>query len=256
MQIHYNYSLLHIELIIKPIFLSISHSEYGADFYDACNLYKLVYRHKGEQQGDKILRMACDQFTKMVCQIYEATDYYSDKGSSKKFKILNFSTFPPESIGTFVLPEDATHNICCAKKPNSLSSTKKALLRKGNDISSPDSLLISCGTSGIIAHTLGSKTFHWGISGGCFRGMKKEMCAEAITTDGKERLFVVDSANKCIHTFSLDGFHVGILVKQGLLGVGTPRHVAWCSNTSSLVIVHDNGHAKSPMSKISILSLK
>ena len=86
--------------------------------------------------------------------------------------------------------------------------------------------------------------------------MEKEICAEAITTDGKERLFVVDSANKCVHTFSLEGSHVGILVRQGLLGVGTPRHVAWCSNTSSLIIVHNNDDARNPVSKISILSLK
>ena len=241
-------------------FLLISSPEYVADFYDVCNLYRLVYRYKGEEQIDRILHMACDQFSKMVCQIYEGSDYgfHLAKGSIK-FKILDFSTFPPKSGGTFMLPGKFTHSICCTRKPDSLKWTKQAPYNflQSKDSSPPVCLLIAtCGTSGVAAYILESKKIHWGVTGGCFRGMKEEMCDEAITTDGDKHLFVVDSANRCIHIFTLDGFHVSILVKQGLLGVGNPRHVAWCSATSSLVIAHDNDDAKNPMSKISILSLK
>ena len=92
-----------------------------------------------------------------------------------------------------MLPEILTHSFCCVRKSDSLTSTKQVPLLHEKDTSPPDCLLITtCGTSGIIAYILGSTTFHWCITGGCFRGLEKEICAEAITTDGKERLFVVD----------------------------------------------------------------
>ena len=76
----------------------------------------------------------------------------------------------------------------------------------------------------------------WSIQG-AVSGKEMIKCV-SFTTDHKGHLFVCDTNNKCIHMFSTDGLFLGCLVDRGQHGITDPRHVRWCKNTSSLVVVH------------------
>ena len=148
--------------------------------------------------------------TKLVYQIIEQPEHDRGRGrrhiqsnTPNKFRILDCSTFPPESSETLTFGEGEVHSICCVKILDS-PEVQKAF---------EDVFLITCGRSDICSYILGSETFRWKVRCGTIGGMEREMIAESFTTDGKKHLFVVDSANQCVHVFSLDGIHIGIPVK-------------------------------------------
>ena len=70
---------------------------------------------------------------------------------------------------------------------------------------------------------------------GKLRGMKEDMLAQGIATDGRGNLFVADKANWCIQMFSAsDSYYIGCLMKN-VETFGCPHNIRWCENTSSLI---------------------
>ena len=69
--------------------------------------------------------------------------------------------------------------------------------------------------------------------------MKKAIGPQGVTSDGYGHLFVCDVHNACIQLFSVsDGKYFGTYLMRGEEGLGTPRLIRWCRNTSSLVVAH------------------
>lgn len=65
-------------------------------------------------------------------------------------------------------------------------------------------LITANGESGISAYTMSTGSLEWKIEGVIPR-TKKRMNARAVAADSHGRVFVCDSANKCIQLFSIDG---------------------------------------------------
>ena len=68
--------------------------------------------------------------------------------------------------------------------------------------------------------------------------MKQELCAEALTTDGRGHLFVGDRDNSCIQMFAADGSYIGPLTPEGRQSMEQPLQLRWNKSKSSLVVAH------------------
>ena len=97
------------------------------------------------------------------------------------------------------------------------------------------SLLVVAGNSdGISAYNTETGNPEYRVMGK-LHGMRKNMLAEGIATDGCGNLFVADVANCCIHMFSAsDSYYIGCLMKD-VETFGCPHDIRWCENTSSLI---------------------
>ena len=93
------------------------------------------------------------------------------------------------------------------------------------------------GSHGIAAYNTSSNKMEWTYKGEVAK-MKMDIFACGATTDGLGYLFVCDTNNKCIQTFSTDGMYLGCLLKKGQKGLGEPRRICWCNSTSSLIVAH------------------
>ena len=102
-----------------------------------------------------------------------------------------------------------------------------------------DKLILMCiqeNCDDIFAYSTAKQNLLWSIQG-AVSGKEMIRCV-SITTDNKGHLFACDANNECIQMFSTDGIYLGCLVDRGQHGITSPRHVRWCKNTSSLVVVH------------------
>ena len=86
---------------------------------------------------------------------------------------------------------------------------------------------------GVYGYNTGTNKLEWIVKGQLY-GMKKNICAEAITTDECGHLFVCDTKNVCIQMFSLDGTYLGCALQAGEQDLGGPWRIRWCKGTSSL----------------------
>ena len=101
-----------------------------------------------------------------------------------------------------------------------------------------DPLVITSYGEGVFAYTLDGGELKWRVSGK-LPGMEHEIHAYGVTADEQGHLFVSDWENECVHVLSArNGTHLGVVVREGQEGVGTPNNVAWHSESASLIVVH------------------
>ena len=80
--------------------------------------------------------------------------------------------------------------------------------------------------------------FLWSFSG-TPAGMLRDINPTSITVNKEEeKLYVCDSANRCIQVISTNGVYQGILVKYDEYGLGSPKLLRWCTDTDSVLIVY------------------
>ena len=77
------------------------------------------------------------------------------------------------------------------------------------------------------------------ITKGKLPGMVKELCAEALASDGQNLLFACDTNNSCVQMFSADnGRYLGCFLREGEQSLGKPKLIRWCPYSSSILVVH------------------
>ena len=77
------------------------------------------------------------------------------------------------------------------------------------------------------------------IAKGKLPGMVKELCAEALTSDGQGHLFVCDTNNCCMQMFSADdGRYLRCVLREGEQCLGKLKLIRWCPYSSSILLVH------------------
>ena len=95
-------------------------------------------------------------------------------------------------------------------------------------------LVTARGFHGIDAYNVTSSKLEWSIIGK-LPGMKKGLCAWALTTDNAGTLLVADKGNKCIQMFSTEGMYLRCL-SRSTLGVLWAIH--WWSSEGTLLCAH------------------
>ena len=99
-------------------------------------------------------------------------------------------------------------------------------------------IITANGERGITAYTM-ANTF---VKTGCLEwkhegvipGTELEMNACAVAADSHGRVFVCDSANRCIQLFSIDGKYLGEVLWSEIRG--TPSAIRWYNDLSCLAI--------------------
>lgn len=135
---------------------------------------------------------------------------------------LDCNRSPPElkaDANVTHVQQDIVWDMCCVQDRN-----KHLLLTTG-------------GFDGVNAYNTDTDQVEW-CKKGTLTGMEEQMMAEGVTTDGRGHVFISDESNRCIHMLSNKGSYLGVLLKEGEQGLGRPRLVHWCSETSSLVVAH------------------
>ena len=93
---------------------------------------------------------------------------------------------------------------------------------------------------GIYAYDTNTDELMWHMKGKV-AGMRNELWAEGVTTDGCGVLFVCGRNNGCVQKFSVsDGTYLGSLPQE--FDLEEPRFVRWHDDTSSLVVSHARGN--------------
>ena len=89
----------------------------------------------------------------------------------------------------------------------------------------------------------------WTIKGK-LSGMEKEMCAEALASDGHGILFVYDTNNSCVEMFSANGTFTHVFLREGEQGLGKLKMILWHSN--SLIVAHKKDSEFCNISKVGL----
>lgn len=95
-------------------------------------------------------------------------------------------------------------------------------------------LVTARGFHGIDAYNVTSSKLEWSVIGK-IPGMKKGLCAWALTTDNVGTLLVADKGNKCIHMYSTEGMYLRF-ISRSTLGVLWAIH--WWSSEGTLLCAH------------------
>ena len=104
---------------------------------------------------------------------------------------------------------------------------------------SGDLLVVTRYQKGVFAFSLRGGQCKWRVSGK-LPGMQQEMNAVRVAADEQGHLFINDGNNKCVHVLSArNGAHLGLMVRKGELGIGTPKEVTWHRQSASLVVAHE-----------------
>ena len=121
-----------------------------------------------------------------------------------------------------------------------------SVVRNFRDMCTSDNLLVVTSyDEGVFAYHLNGFNWEkghkwiWRVSGK-LPGMQHEIRASGVTTDGQGHLFICDFNNKCVHALSIQGGkHLGVVVREGEEGLGTPYKVTWHRESASLVVINE-----------------
>ena len=91
--------------------------------------------------------------------------------------------------------------------------------------------------------------FEWTVKGK-LPGMEKEMCAEALASDGHGILFVSDTSNSCVEMFSTNGKFMRIFLREGEQGLGKLKLIRWHNN--ALIVAHKKDSEFCNISKVGL----
>ena len=157
-----------------------------------------------------------------LCTVSSTTLLYIDDSTMPREVLwLDCTTSPPEpTSGRHIThtQDDVISDLCCVQHPNK-------------------QLLITVHKSGgINSYNTSSNKREW-----CVRGELTErdenICPRRIVTDGCGHLFVIDRGNDCVQMFSTDSVYMGRLLREERC-FGRLSKIDWCSDTSSLVVLH------------------
>ena len=95
-------------------------------------------------------------------------------------------------------------------------------------------LVTARGFHGIDAYNAASSKLEWSVIGK-IPGMKKGLCAWALTTDNMGTLLVADKGNKCIQMFSTEGMYLRFISGSNL---GVIWAIHWWSPEGTLLCAH------------------
>ena len=106
------------------------------------------------------------------------------------------------------------------------------------------------GGEGVFAYNLRGE-LKWRMSAE-LPGMQHNVSARRVVADDQGHLFINDVINKCVHILSArNGAYLGVVVREGDWGIGTPAEIAWHSESASLVVAH---HHKDGVYHLSVFS--
>ena len=185
------------------------------DFHNADRLKKVVHSH-----------LVSSHRPGRLCTASSSMLLYEDQSKDpREVRWLNCSTSPPKPAN-FAAGACSTHtqqdivwDMCCVKHEHE----KLVVTTKGYQ--------------GVYAYNTTSDKVQWHMKGKV-AGMKQEICAEALTTDGLGHLFVCDRDNECIQIFTVDGTYMGPLLKERRQSLEQPLKLRWNKFKISLVIAH------------------
>ena len=143
--------------------------------------------------------------------------FVDDSALPRKIIHLDCSKLPDTRWDGFTQTEEhQIHDICFVRQP---VNTKL--------------LITANGESGISAYTVKTGCLEW-KNKGVVPGTEQEMNACAVAADSHGRVFVCDSANKCIQLFSIDGAYLGKAFCAEIKG--TPSEIRWYNGLSYLAV--------------------
>ena len=96
-------------------------------------------------------------------------------------------------------------------------------------------LITTQGENGIYCHNLKTGNMEW-FAKGKMGYLVWQMDLSGVTTDRHGRLFVCDTNNNCIQMFRTDGSYLGVLLRKGEQGLGSPHLISYCLKFSSLIV--------------------
>ena len=172
--------------------------------------------------------------------------YQCNSHGNSNVKLLDCSTLPPKLSDKFWLyvgRDDKKarfiEGMCC--------------VQQGDGLLLICTVIINYEVGGLLACSVVEEecSEQWYLEGK-LTGMETEMRPTEVTTDGKGEIFVLDTANKCVQMFSIDGIYEGVILKEGQHGINTPCHIAWCVKTSSLIVAHKDENNMQHLAQIKL----
>ena len=187
------------------------------DFHNTTCLEKVSYSHSfspGTRPG-RLCRAASPSIL-----LYE-----DQSRDPREVRWLNCTTWPPKlanpapgTLGTHT-QQDIIWDMCYVK------------------VQDANLVVTTRGYNGIYGYNVMTNKLQWHVKGK-LGVMKQELCAEALTTDGRCHLFVGDRDNSCIQMFAADGSYIGPLTPEGRQSMEQPLQLRWNKSKSSLVVAH------------------
>ena len=148
---------------------------------------------------------------------------YEDRWTTpREIHWLDCSTVPPkpfEGITVTHTDQNQIHDMCSAQN-------------EGKQL-----FITTQAADGVCAYNASTDKLEWSLEGKLL-GMKQEISAEAVTTDGFGSLFMYDANNACIQVCSVDGSYLGTVLKEENQNLAKPWRICWCSKISSLIVAH------------------
>ena len=127
---------------------------------------------------------------------------------------------PPERTFIPIYHDYSMQNMCCAKY-------------RGKTL-----VFIASGQGGVFAYCLQSGAVKWHVKDVPCSDNTDYLCATDVATDGRDKIFVCDDGNGCVHVFSPDGAYAGDLIRRGEHGLGSPFKISWNDINKSLLVAH------------------
>ena len=160
--------------------------------------------------------------------------YVNNNKSSREVRWLDCSTMPPK-LATI------TDVLTSTPRPKITHITLHVDIYGICYVQNRDKqlLITTHGRKGLSSYDTAKDRLDWCVTRN-LPGMRKEINASSVTSDGHGHLFVCDTNNSCVQMFSSEGLYIGTLQQVGDRGLGEPWRVQWCDKTSSVVTVHLN----------------
>ena len=156
-------------------------------------------------------------FTLIMCAVNHLTLLVGYHGT---FFRLDHRYKPPKRTLSPIYHQYGMQNICCMKD------------------GSETLVFIAADQDGVFAYCLQSGALKWLAKDVPFRDNTNHLYATDVATDGRDKIFVCDDGNGCIHVFSPDGAYVGDLIRRGEQGLGSPFKISWSDKNKSLLVAH------------------
>ena len=98
-------------------------------------------------------------------------------------------------------------------------------------------LLVACSSDTVEVHDGKADRLLWKVSGK-LPGVEKEIRPSSVDTNDKDTVFICDTANACVHTFTFSGYYLGCLIRKGQ-GIGCPLTIRYdkANNSSKSLFI-------------------
>ena len=192
------------------------------EFYDIQNLNELVRSYS-----------VAPHHPGAMCKVSESSLLYVDLTERiRGVKALDCSTPHPKvstSVNVSSIRLNGLLNLCYVKDRN------KHLVVTTHE------------WNAVVAFDVTSGQLEWSVKGK-LSGMK-EIAPCGVLTDGRGHLLVSDLNNAALQMFSSDGKYLGVAIRAGEQGLGSPWFFNWCEQISSFAVVHRHHDASASTSE-------